>query len=39
MNVFFNFGHGNWGITHAAISANAVFDLNTGQIPEIDITP
>ena len=38
-NVFLNFGHGHWGITHAAISASVVVDLISGRIPEIDITP
>jgi len=38
-NAYFNFGHGHWGVTHAAISASVVVDLIVGQKPQIDINP
>ena len=38
-NAYFNFGHGHWGITHAAISANIIVDLIIDGTSELDITP
>ena len=38
-NVYFNFGHGHWGVTHAAISANIISDLIIDGTSELDITP
>ncbi|MDG1936066.1 MAG: FAD-binding oxidoreductase [Paracoccaceae bacterium] len=38
-NAYFNFGHGHWGVTHAAVSAHVILDLINGKTPEIDIRP
>lgn len=38
-NAYFNFGHGHWGVTHAAVSADVIVDLINGKKPEIDIKP
>ena len=37
-NIFHNFGHGHWGLTHAAVSANITTDLVLGRTSEIDIS-
>ena len=38
-NVYFNFGHWHWGVTHGAVSANIILDLINGKTPEINIRP
>ncbi len=37
-NIFHNFGHGHWGLTHAAVSAKITTDLVLRRTPEIDIS-
>ena len=36
-NIFHNFGHGHWGLTHAAVSAHITTNLVLGRTSEIDI--
>jgi glycine/D-amino acid oxidase-like deaminating enzyme len=36
-NVYHNFGHGHWGLTQAAISAQVIANLVTGQATGLDI--
>jgi D-amino-acid dehydrogenase len=36
-NVYHNFGHGHWGLTQAAISAQVIANLVTGQAAGLDI--
>ncbi|MEP4194795.1 MAG: FAD-dependent oxidoreductase [Aliishimia sp.] len=37
-NLYHNFGHGHWGLTQAAISAQVTVDLIHEQTPKIDIS-
>ena len=38
-NVFFNFGHGHWGMTHAPVCANIVSNLISNRKNKINIKP
>ena len=38
-NVFFNFGHGHWGMTHAPVCANIVSNLIGNRKNKINIKP
>lgn len=38
-NTFFAFGHGQLGLTMAAITAEVIADLAAGRTPDVDLTP